>query len=90
MLFFWHYVDNKILTTLSKSNIFTNLNLSDMETNYKMFRSEIIKKIGIESNRFGFEPEITAKITKKGAVFMKYPYHIGAGNTALFLLVSMN
>ena len=62
VLYFWHRVANFILTTLS--NIFTNLNLSDMETCYKAFRSDIIKKINIEENRFGFEPEITAKIAK--------------------------
>ena len=62
VLYFWHRVANFILTTLS--NIFTNLNLSDMETCYKAFRSDIIKNIRIEENRFGFEPEITAKIAK--------------------------
>jgi glycosyltransferase involved in cell wall biosynthesis len=62
VLYFWHRIANFILTTLS--NIFTNLNLSDMETCYKAFRSDIIKKINIEENRFGFEPEITAKIAK--------------------------
>ncbi len=64
VLYFWHYVVNLLLTLLS--NIFTNLNLSDMETCYKAFRSEIIKKITIEQNRFGFEPEVTAKIAKMG------------------------
>lgn len=62
VLYYWHMVANKILTHLS--NIFTNLNLSDMETCYKAFRSDIIKKINIEEPRFGFEPEITAKIAK--------------------------
>lgn len=62
VLYFWHRIGNGILTTLS--NIFTNLNLSDMETCYKAFRSSIIKNITIEENRFGFEPEITAKIAK--------------------------
>jgi len=62
VLYFWHRVANFILTTLS--NIFTNLNLSDMETCYKAFRSNLIKNIKIEENRFGFEPEITAKIAK--------------------------
>ena len=62
VLYFWHRVANFLLTTLS--NIFTNLNLSDMETCYKAFRSNIVKKISIEENRFGFEPEITAKIAK--------------------------
>jgi len=62
VLYFWHRVGNGFLTTLS--NIFTNLNLSDMETCYKAFRSNIIKAIKIEEARFGFEPEITAKIAK--------------------------
>jgi glycosyltransferase involved in cell wall biosynthesis len=62
VLFFWHYVGNKILTTLS--NLFTNLNLTDMETCYKAFRSSLLRKIVIKSKRFGFEPEITAKLAK--------------------------
>lgn len=62
VLRFWHYIANKILTTFS--NIFTNYNLTDMECGYKVFRSNIIKKIQLEENRFGFEPEITAKISK--------------------------
>jgi glycosyltransferase involved in cell wall biosynthesis len=62
VLFFWHMVGNKMLTLLS--NLFTNLNLSDMETCYKVFRRDILEKIIIEENRFGFEPEITAKIAK--------------------------
>lgn len=62
VVFFWHMVGNKILTTLS--NMFTNLNLTDMETCYKAFRREIIQSIEIEEDRFGFEPEITAKIAK--------------------------
>jgi glycosyltransferase involved in cell wall biosynthesis len=60
VLFFWHYVGNRFLTLLS--NMFTNLNLSDMETGYKVFRREVAQKIKIEENRFGFEPEVTAKI----------------------------
>ncbi|MGB9715568.1 MAG: glycosyltransferase family 2 protein [Thermodesulfovibrionales bacterium] len=64
VLFFWHAVGNKIITTLS--NMLTDLNLSDMETGYKVFRAEILKKVKIESNRFGFEPEITAKVAKMG------------------------
>lgn len=63
IVYFWHRVGNGLLTLLS--NIFTDLNLSDMETCYKTFRSEIIKNISIEEKRFGFEPEITAKISKK-------------------------
>ena len=62
VLYFWHRVGNGFLTLLS--NMFTNLNLTDMETCYKAFRREIIQKIKIEENRFGFEPEITAKIAK--------------------------
>ncbi len=63
VLFFWHYMGNKAVTTLS--NMFTNLNLSDMETGYKVFKAEVIKGITIKSNRFGVEPELTAKIAKK-------------------------
>ena len=62
ILYFWHMIGNKFLTILS--NMFTNLNLSDMEVGYKVFRSEVLKKIDLEENRFGFEPEITAKISK--------------------------
>jgi glycosyltransferase involved in cell wall biosynthesis len=62
VLYFWHRVGNGFLTLLS--NMFTNLNLTDMETCYKVFRREIIQSILIEENRFGFEPEITAKVSK--------------------------
>jgi glycosyltransferase involved in cell wall biosynthesis len=62
VLFFWHYVANLILTMLS--NMLTDLNLTDMETCYKVFRSEILKKIRLRENRFGFEPEFTAKISR--------------------------
>jgi len=62
VLFFWHMLGNKLLTLLS--NIFTNLNLTDMESCYKMVRTDILKQIKIEQNRFGFEPEITAKLAK--------------------------
>lgn len=62
VLYFWHRIGNGILTTMS--NIFTNLNLTDMETCYKVFRRDIIQSITIEESRFGFEPEITAKIAK--------------------------
>ena len=64
VLYFWHSVGNNFLTLLS--NMFTNLNLTDMETCYKVFRREIIQGIQIEENRFGFEPEITAKVAHKG------------------------
>ncbi len=60
---FWHYLGNKFLTILS--NMFTNLNLSDMETCYKVFKTEIIKGVHIEQKRFGVEPEITAKVAKQ-------------------------
>ena len=63
VLFFWHTLGNKFLTLLS--NVFTNLNLTDMENCYKVFRSNIIKNIELKENRFCFEPEITAKISKK-------------------------
>ncbi len=59
---FWHYFGNKVLTTLS--NIFSNLHLTDMETCYKMIRADIFKKMTLECNRFGFEPEVTAKLAK--------------------------
>lgn len=62
VLFFWHTIGNKFLTFLS--NMFTNLNLTDMETCYKVFRSEVIKGICLRENRFGFEPEVTAKISR--------------------------
>jgi glycosyltransferase involved in cell wall biosynthesis len=62
ILFFWHTIGNKFLTFIS--NMFTNLNLTDMETCYKLFRSEFIKKIHFKENRFGFEPEVTAKISR--------------------------
>ena len=62
VLNFWHYVGNRVLTLLS--NMCTNLNLTDMETGYKIFRSEILRQVQIECDRFGFEPEITAKIAR--------------------------
>ena len=62
VLYFWHSVGNRLLTLAS--NMFTNLNLTDMECCYKMFRREVIQGIKIEENRFGFEPEITAKVAK--------------------------
>jgi glycosyltransferase involved in cell wall biosynthesis len=63
VLFFWHYVGNKFLTLLS--NVFTNLNLTDMEVGFKVFKSELIRNIVLKENRFGFEVEITAKIAKR-------------------------
>ncbi len=62
VLFFWHTIGNNFLTFLS--NMFTNLNLTDMETGYKLFRTEILQKINLKENRFGFEPEVTAKVSK--------------------------
>ena len=78
VLYFWHRVGNGFLTLLS--NMCTNLNLTDMETGFKAFRREIIQKIEIQENRFGFEPEITAKLARHGARF----YEVGisyAGRT---------
>ncbi len=62
ILFFWHTIGNRILTTLS--NMFTNLNLTDMETCYKLFRADILKSLLLKEKRFGFEPEVTAKIAR--------------------------
>lgn len=62
ILFFWHSIGNKFLTSLS--NMFTNLNLTDMETCYKLFRSDIIKSLDLKERRFGFEPEVTAKVSR--------------------------
>ena len=62
VLYFWHSVANYLLTLLS--NMFTNINLTDMEVCYKAFKSDIIKQLTLEENRFGFEPEVTAKISK--------------------------
>jgi len=64
VVYFWHSVGNGVLTLMS--NMFTNINLTDMETCYKVFKREIIQSITIEENRFGFEPEITAKVSKLG------------------------
>lgn len=71
VLFFWHYVGNKLITLLC--NAFSNLNLSDMETGYKVFRKEVIEDIALKSNRFGFEPEFTMKIAKKGFRIYEVP-----------------
>ncbi|HKQ05280.1 MAG TPA: glycosyltransferase family 2 protein [Blastocatellia bacterium] len=64
VLFFWHSVGNRLLTLIS--NMFTNLNMTDMETGYKVFRREVIQAIRLEQNRFGFEPEVTVKIARMG------------------------
>ena len=71
VLYFWHSVGNKVLTTLS--NMATDLNLTDMEVGYKVFRREVIQKINIEENRFGFEPEITAKVADLGVRIYEVP-----------------
>jgi glycosyltransferase involved in cell wall biosynthesis len=71
VLFFWHSVANKILTTLS--NMFTNLNLTDMETGYKVFRTEVLRRIRLRSSRFGFEPEVTAKVARLGCRIYETP-----------------
>ncbi len=62
ILFFWHTIGNKFLTTVS--NVFSNLNLTDMETCYKLFRADILKKLNLKENRFGFEPEVTHKMAR--------------------------
>lgn len=66
ILFFWHSIGNKMLTFLS--NAFTNLNLTDMETCYKMWKADIVKKVPLKENRFGFEPEVTAKVSRIAGV----------------------
>jgi glycosyltransferase involved in cell wall biosynthesis len=75
VLFFWHYLGNQILTFFS--NMLTNLNLSDMEVGYKVFRAEVLRSVEIESRRFGFEPEVTVKVAKKGYRIYEVPisYH---------------
>jgi len=75
VLFFWHYLGNRWVTTLS--NMFTNLNLSDMEVGYKVFKAEVLKGLRIKSNRFGVEPELTAKVAKGGWRIYEVPiqYH---------------
>jgi len=64
VLYFWHYLGNKLLTLIS--NAFSNLNLTDVETGYKAFRRPVLEKIRIQENRFGVEPELTAKVAKLG------------------------
>jgi glycosyltransferase involved in cell wall biosynthesis len=71
VLYFWHSVGNKILTLLS--NMTTNINLTDMESGYKMFRREVVQHIKIEENRFGFEPEIVAKVSQMGLRIYEVP-----------------
>jgi glycosyltransferase involved in cell wall biosynthesis len=69
--FFWHYLANKILTLTT--NVFTNLNMSDMETGYKLFRTDVLKSIKIQEKSFGIEPEITIKLAKKKFIFYEVP-----------------
>jgi glycosyltransferase involved in cell wall biosynthesis len=71
VLYFWHSVGNRFLTTLC--NMVTNLNLTDMEVGYKVFRTEILKQIQLHSSRFGFEPEITVKVAKRGCRIYEVP-----------------
>jgi glycosyltransferase involved in cell wall biosynthesis len=71
VLYFWHYIGNKFLTLIS--NMFTNLNLTDMETCYKVFRRDVLTEIEIKQDRFGFEPEITAKVARKKARIYEVP-----------------
>ncbi len=71
VLFFWHYVGNRFLTTLS--NMFTNVNLSDVWTCYKVFKREVVQQIDLREDRFGFEPEVTAKVTKGGLRVYEIP-----------------
>ena len=75
VLFFWHYLGNQLLTLVS--NVLTNLNLTDMEVGYKVFKSEVVKNINLKSDRFGFEPEITMKVAKKNCRVYEVPisYH---------------
>lgn len=75
VLFFWHYLGNQLLTLIS--NILTNLNLTDMEVGYKVFRTDVLKNIEIKSDRFGFEPEITLKVAKRKCRVYEVPisYH---------------
>jgi glycosyltransferase involved in cell wall biosynthesis len=80
VLYYWHYLGNRFLTTLS--NILTNINLTDMEVCYKVFRRDVLQKIRIEEDRFGFEPEITSKVARLGCRI----YEVGisyAGRTYL-------
>ncbi len=75
VLYFWHYVGNRILTNLS--SMVTNLNLSDMEVGYKVFRAEVLRRLRLRSDRFGIEPELTVKVAKLGCRIYEVPiaYH---------------
>ncbi|MHC4391810.1 MAG: glycosyltransferase family protein, partial [Planctomycetota bacterium] len=71
VLYFWHYVANKMLTTFS--NMMTNYNLTDMETGYKAYRTHVMKEFEIRCNRFGVEPEMTAKLARKKRILYEVP-----------------
>jgi len=75
VLYFWHYNANRVLTFIA--NLLTNLNLSDMEVGYKLFRTDVIRKIKLTSNRFGFDPEVTIKVAKLRSRIYEVPiaYH---------------
>ncbi len=73
VLFFWHSIGNRVLTLMS--NALTNLNLTDMETCYKLFRADVLRRIRLEEDRFGFEPEVTAKVARLGVRI----YEVGIG-----------
>ena len=75
VLYFWHYVGNRLLTLLA--NVLTGLNLADMEVGYKVFRAEVVRRITLRSGRFGFEPEITMKVARLGCRVYEVPirYH---------------
>jgi hypothetical protein len=75
VLFCWHYVGNRFLTLIS--NMFTDLNLTDMETCYKVFSSDVLRRLELASDRFGFEPEVTAKVARLGCRIYEVPisYH---------------
>jgi glycosyltransferase involved in cell wall biosynthesis len=75
VLYFWHYLGNRVLTNLC--NMVTNLNLSDMEVGYKVFRAEVLQRLRLKSNRFGIEPELTVKVAKLGCRIYEVPiaYH---------------
>jgi glycosyltransferase involved in cell wall biosynthesis len=75
VLFFWHYLGNRFLTFVC--NMFSNLNLSDMETGYKMFRSEVLDNLELKSRRFGFEPEFTVKVSKRRYRVYEVPISYG-------------
>ena len=78
VLFFWHYLGNRFLTTLS--NMFTNINLTDMETGYKVFRRSVLDSITLRCNRFGFEPEFTAKVARNKFIIYEVPISYAGRN----------